>query len=171
LFNQQALDYWLSLLAAGRRIPALAGSDFHRLSEIDFAAPRAPGMPVTWVYLPEAPSPAGILAALAAGHASLSESTEGAFLDLCVGKALAGDLLPLPSSGSLPIQVRCVRGLGGTLRILDQRGVLLEQIIAQEDELVSADLPAAGSLYLRAELRQGADLLRAMTNPVYLFSR
>lgn len=171
LFNQQALDYWLSLLATGRRVPAVAGSDFHRLSEIDFAVPRAPGMPVTWVHIPEAPSPASILAAIAAGHASLSDSPEGAFLDLRAGKdleALAGDLLPLPPSGQLPIQVRCLRGVGGSLRILDQRGILLEQPIAQEDELISAELSAQGSLYLRGELRQGEDLLLAMTNPVYL---
>jgi hypothetical protein len=171
LFNQQALDYWLSLLASGRRIPAVAGSDFHRLSEIDFVVPRAPGTPVTWVYVPGKQDAGSVLQAIAAGHASLSDSPAGAFLDLRAGKALealAGDRLLLPPAESLPVQVRCLRGTGGSLRILDQRGVVLEQTITREDELISAELPVAGSLYLRAELRQGEDLLCAMTNPVYL---
>jgi hypothetical protein len=173
LFNQQALEYWLSLLAAGRRIPAVAGSDFHRVSEIDFVVPRAPGTPITWVYVPGKQDAGSVLQAIAAGHASLSESPEGAFLDLRAGnglEAMAGDLLRLQPGGGLPVQVRCLRGTGGSLRILDQRGVLFKQIITRDDELISADLQVAGSLYLRTELRQGEDLLRAMTNPIY-FSR
>ena len=171
LFNQQALDYWLSLLASGRRIPAVAGSDFHRLSEIDFVVPRAPGTPVTWVYVPGKQDAGSVLQAIASGHASLSDSPDGAFLEIRAGKeleAMAGDLLPLLPGGELPVQVHCLRGVGGCLRILDQRGALLEQQITQEDELISANLNVAGSLYLRAELRQGEDLLCAMTNPVYL---
>jgi hypothetical protein len=171
LFNQQALEYWLSLLASGRRIPAVAGSDFHRLSEIDFVVPRAPGIPVTWVYVTGKQDAESILQAIAAGHASLSDSPDGIFLEIKAGMglpAMAGDLLPRPPDGRLPVQVRCLRGAGGSLRILDQRGAVLEQQITQEDELVSTSLNVAESLYLRAELRQGEDLLHAMTNPIYL---
>jgi hypothetical protein len=174
LFNQQALDYWLGLLESGRRIPAVAGSDFHRLSEIDHVIARAPGAPVTWVYVPGKPDAASILQAVAAGHVSLSDDPGGPFLDLRAGKegeALIGGLRINPPGEMLPIRVRCLRGAGGWLRILDHKEVRVEQQITQTDELVSADLNVDGSLYLRAELRFAEEQLRAMTNPIYLPQR
>ncbi len=174
LFNQQAMDYWLSLLEGGRRIPAVAGSDFHRLSEIDHVIARAPGAPVTWVHVPGKPDAASILQAIAAGHVSLSDDPGGPFLDLRAGKegeAMLGDLLASPLGEKLPLQVRCLRGRGGSLRILDQQGVQLEQKITQDDETVSAVLNTDDSLYVRAELRFAEEQLRAMTNPIYLHQR
>lgn len=171
LFNQQALDYWLSLLESGRRIPAVAGSDFHRLAEMDQAIARAPGSPVTWVYVPGKPDAAGILRAIAAGHASLSDSPSGPFLDLRAGEeteAMAGDMLPNLPGDTLPIRIRCLRGAGSNLKILDQQKVLFERRISQDDAWVCADLPTVDSLYMRAELRAEEEQLRAMTNPVYL---
>lgn len=171
LFNQAALDYWLSLLQAGRRIPAVAGSDFHRLDEMTQVVSRAPGSPVTWVYVTEKPDAGSILQAISAGHASLSDAPEGPFLDLRGGMGsewMAGDQLPPPLVGKLSVQVRCLRGAGCSLRILDQQKVLFEKQIADNDELLSADLPTEDSLYVRAELRLDQDQLRAMTNPLYL---
>ena len=171
LFNQLAVDYWLSLLQSGRRIPAVAGSDFHRLSEMDQVVSRAPGSPVTWVYVPGKPAAASILQAVADGHASLSDAPEGPFLDLRAGKdleSLMGDLLPGPPGERLPIQVRCLRGAGCSLRILDQQGVLLERWITRDDELIFTELATDGSFYVRAELRAAEEQLRGMTNPVYL---
>ena len=171
LFNQLAVDYWLSLLQSGRRIPAVAGSDFHRLSEIDNVIARAPGAPVTWVHVLGKPDAARILQAIAAGHVSLSDDPKGPFLDLRAGKegeAMLGDLLASPLGEKLPLQVRCLRGIGGSLRILDQNGIRLERKITQDEETVLAELPSAGSLYFRAELRFVEEQLRAMTNPIYL---
>ena len=81
---------------------------------------------------------------------------------------MLGDLLTNPPGEKLPIQVHCLRGAGGSLRILDQRRVRLEQKITQNDEIISADLNTDDSLYLRAELRFAEEQLRAMTNPIYL---
>jgi hypothetical protein len=171
LFNQQALEYWLSLLESGRRIPAVAGSDFHRLSEIEQVIARAPGMPVTWVHVPGEANASSILQSISAGHASLSDEPGGPFLDLRAGKqreAMQGDRLLNPAGERLPIQVHCTRGAGGSLRLLDQEGVRLERTLTQNDETVAADLDTGNSLYLRAELRYAEEQLRAMTNPVYL---
>jgi hypothetical protein len=171
LFNQLALDYWLSLLQAGRRIPAVAGSDFHRLDEMTQVISRAPGSPVNWVQVPGKPDAASILQAISAGHASLSDSPEGPFLDLRAGEklgAMAGDLLPAPIAGKLQLQILCLYGEGCSLRILDQQKVRFEKQIAASDELISIELPAGDSLFIRAELRTDEDQLRAMTNPIYL---
>ena len=81
---------------------------------------------------------------------------------------MPGDLLASPLGEKLPLQVRCLRGMGGCLRILDQQGIRLERKITQNDETVLAEIPAAGSFYFRAELRFVEEQLRAMTNPIYL---
>jgi hypothetical protein len=170
-FNQQALEYWLSLLENGRRIPAVAGSDFHSLSDLDHVIMRAPGAPVTWVHVTGEANAVSILQSISAGHVSLSDEPGGPFLDLRAGKqreAMQGDRLVKRPGERLPIQVRCLRGAGGSLRILDQQGVRLERTLTQNDVMISADLDTGNSLYLRAELRFAEEQLRAMTNPVYL---
>jgi hypothetical protein len=171
LFNQQALDYWLSLLESGRRIPAVAGSDFHRLSEIDQVIARAPGSPVNWVHVPGKQDAHNILQAFAAGHVSLSDEPGGPFLDLRAGKegkTMQGDLLVNPPGEKLPIQLHCLRGVGGNMRIMDQQGVRLEWTLTQNDETVLADMDVENCLYLRAELRFDEEQIKAMTNPIYL---
>jgi len=174
LFNQQALEYWLSLLETGRRIPAVAGSDFHRLGEMTQVVSRAPGSPATWVYVPGTPEAGSILQAISAGHVSLSDAPDGPFLDLRAGRemsAMAGDLLSRSSEGNLPVQVHCLRGARCSLRILDQRDVLLERKVIEDDELISVELSVMDSLYVRVELRAEEQQLKAMTNPVYLQQR
>jgi hypothetical protein len=168
--NQASLDFWLSQLAAGRRIPAVGGSDYHRKAELAQVPPRAPGTPTVWAYVPGAADEQAILAAIRRGHVSLSDEPDGPLLELRAGDgraALGGDAVARPKDGQLAIQVRCRRGGGCRLRLLDQRGALFEQLIGGPDELVSVRLPVDGSLYVRAELRDGG-AMRALTNPIYL---
>jgi hypothetical protein len=168
LLNQMALDYWASLLAAGRRIPAIGGSDWHRQKELDDNPQRAPGTPTVWVYVPESPSASTILNAIRRGHVVLSEEPNGALLDLRAGEAMVGDVSARPADGTLAIQVRCQRGIGNVLRLLDQQGVLFEQTLVSADETVTRQLAVSNSLYVRAELRTPDDDLKSLSNPIYL---
>ncbi len=171
LLNQMALDYWVSLLASGRRLTAIAGSDWHRQRELEDSPPRAPGTPAVWVYVPVTPRASTILDAIRRGHVSLSDEPEGPFLDLRAGRnfaAMGGDVLTRPNDGTVSLRVHCRRGAGHQLQLLDHARVLLQRDIAGADAMIAVDLPVETSLYVRAELRTADETLRAMTNPIYL---
>jgi hypothetical protein len=172
--NQAALDFWLEQLARGRRIPAVGGSDYHRKGQLAERPPRAPGTPTVWVYAGGMPGEQAILQAVRQGRVSLSDAPDGPFLDLRAGTefaALGGDALPQPPDGRLAIRLRCLRGVGHRLQILDQQGTLLERVIAEPDQTVALELPVARSLFVRAELRDATGTMKALTNPVYLDER
>jgi hypothetical protein len=167
--NQASLDFWLAQIGTGRRIPAVGGSDFHRTEETA-DTPRAPGTPTMWVFVNDTPSPASILQAIRAGHASLSAAPGGPFLDLragAAGLAMAGDALEWPARARLPVRIQCHNAGRCLLRLLDQRGVLFEHAIAGSRETVEAEVDVEGSLYVRAELRESGGSMGALTNPVY----
>ncbi len=170
-FNQMSLEYWASLLATGRRIPAVGGSDFHRAGDRAGGRERDLGTPTNWVFAPGEASADRILAAVRAGHTSLSDEPDGPFLELRAGEGAAvlmGDALELPPGGLLPVRVHCLRASGQRLLLLDQRGKLFEQQIHAGDEVLETVLPVANSLYVRAELRDEDGHLYALTNPVYV---
>ncbi len=167
--NQVSLETWLALLAGGRRIPAVAGSDFHKYAVKGYVVERTPGAPCTWVYAPGAASTAGILQAIRAGHTCLSQDSNGPLLDLRVAKpycALAGDVIPRPG-GDLEVELRCMNGVEGELRLLDQRGARHTRTLGRGESTVTLNVDTRESLYLRAELRASDGRMLAMTNPLY----
>ena len=170
LLNQIALDFWSNLIASGRQAPAVGGSDYHAQAqqpELNL------GIPTTWAYVPgalEAVDAAAILQAVRAGHVSLSDAPDGPFLDLRAGldyTVMAGDRLSPVPPGKIPMQVRCLRGAGCQLTLINQQGSLFDFVLAQEDQLVQVELLPGKSRYIRAELRAADETLRAMTNPIY----
>ncbi len=166
--NQDSLDFWVRQLATGRRIPAVGGSDFHRQQQMLEHPPRAPGMPTVWVYVPGPPSPSAILAAIRQGHMVLSDTPDGPLLDLRGQNAIVGDEVVRPTMSVLALRVRCQRGNGNVLRLLDQNGLLFEQLVTADEQEFALDLPVPSSHYVRAELRAPDQQMRALTNPLYL---
>lgn len=170
LLNQMALDYWVSLLATGKRITAIGGSDYHRQRELAMTPPRAPGTPTIWAYVPGTPSTSAILDAIRLGHISLSDEPNGPFLELRAGQnrtAMGGDTLEQAANGDLSIHIHCQRAAGCQLQLLDQQSVLFRQTILKDDETISTTCPVGTSLYVRAELHTAAEDLKALSNPVY----
>jgi hypothetical protein len=167
VFNEQAQDYWLSLLASGRRISAVAGSDFHDPEEEG----RDVGTPVNWVYVPGTPTADSILQAIRAGHTSLSDRPDGPFVELRGGEgysALMGDVVPTPPAEIMAVRIFIRGGQGCLLRLVDQEGVLFEEAITNSDVVLERDVACKESLYVRAELQAPDDgPLRALTNPIY----
>lgn len=167
--NQAALDFWLAQLHAGRRPVAVGGSDHHKPADLSDDPPRGLAAPTTWVYAPDATDEADVLAAIRRGRVALSDRPAGPLLELYgPAGALTGDVLPRPGDGRLAVRVRCRHGRGGRLSLLDQTGVLLAHTITQDDETLAVPLAVASAAYVRAELRDGADLMRALTNPIYI---
>jgi hypothetical protein len=170
--NEASLAYWVRELAKGRRLTALAGSDYHRREELHGRRVRAPGTPATWVAVPGEASARAILGAIRQGHVSLSNTVSGPFLELTVqggeGTVQAGDNLVVEHGSRVKVSVRCLRGKGRVLTLHDQEGVRRRQEIERAGETVSFDAEAGPSRYLRAELRDHSGEMQALTNPVYL---
>jgi hypothetical protein len=115
--NIQAIGFWSGLLAAGRKIPICAGSDYHRSQLFLF-----PGGPTTCVWAMSA-GQADILAALKQGHAYLAFAPNGPTLEMTAGDALPGDSVPFPRVKEIEIKasgllagdvLQVVTGGGGT---------------------------------------------------------
>lgn len=168
--NEMALEYWLDLLANGMRRTAIGGSDFHRVGE---GGGRDIGTPTTWVYLHETPTAPAILKAIQKGHVCLSAGPDGPFIELRGGKnyaSMGGDACQFSTHEPFPFQVRCREGDGGKLLLYNQKGMVFEQIVSGSQALIEGKLTAAGSMFVRAELRDpdGRGRMLALTNPIYL---
>lgn len=171
LGNQASLDFWTERLAQGKRFVAIGGSDYHRRTDKTEPLPRAPGTPTVWVKLEAEPSAAAILSAIRRGHVSLSDEPVGPFLDLRARtnpRVIAGDVLTRDKNDPIEIELECLRGTGHVLKLLDQRGGVYEQSITQSQQTIQTTLAVRDSLFIRAELRDGEDNVRAITNPIYL---
>jgi hypothetical protein len=171
-FNEVSLDYWTNLLAAGRRMTAVGGSDYHRLGEMSGLIERDLGTPTNWVFVPETPTSAKILDSIQKGHVSISETPSGPFIELRGGQdmqVLQGDQVEIPSGNYFPIQVRCKDGANCLLRILDQGGVLAEYTLISSNQTLDFLINAAQSRFCRVELRSVDERMIALSNPIYFF--
>ncbi len=83
--NLKAIALWQKMLESGRKIPAIAGSDYHR-DELGLGL----GVPATIVYAQSA-SPSDILAALHAGRSYFVYQQKSARLEMHYGNAGIGD--------------------------------------------------------------------------------
>ncbi len=83
--NLRAVGLWHTLLAAGKKIPIVGGSDYHRDNLFQIL-----GGPTTCVYA-MSPSREDILVALKAGHAYITFAPGGPTLEYTAGSAMLGD--------------------------------------------------------------------------------
>lgn len=166
--NLKAIAYWQSLLAAGRKVPIVGGSDYHRDTPFIFL-----GGPTTCVYAQSA-GQSDILAALRAGHAYLTFAPNGPWLEMFAGEAIPGDTVCW--SEVKEIQVKA-GGLiaGDILRVVTARDT--EVLIQAPDPgkveaTYTLPAPSGGPLFARVEILRaflpGLPHLPALiSNPIY----
>lgn len=182
--NTESLALWDRLLANGRRLPVVGGSDYHCPAGDEIGFLRL-GQPTTWVRVTERSIPA-ILAAIRAGRASISAAPDGPRLDL---RATAGDTaaemgqtLRIAPGAELNVEVQIERGAGWTLRLIADGMAAHTTPIVTAAATVRHTLTAAR--YVRAELVGDAppaiipphappnldlrDWRWALTNPIYV---
>lgn len=163
--NLRAVGLWHSLLAAGKKIPIVGGSDFHRDTPFLF-----PGGPTTCVYAQSAGA-SDILAALRQGHAYIAFAPNGPTLNLSAGEeAILGDTVSWSEVCELRIEVDGLLA-GDVLRMVTKAGA---------DTLLQA--PSAGAFsgtytmkepgFARFEILRsflpGVPMLPALlSNPIY----
>ena len=193
-WNWIALDRWQQRLAAGLRLSAIGGSDYHQPAQLMPEGPLVLARPTTVLWLPELSEDA-VLAAMKKGHGYVTESPTGPSL------AMTADGKPM---GSEVVNPRALRletsgARGDRLVLIDATGEIATLPITGDDWQHDMNMPAAKG-FLRAEIvadasreRLGAEFLallegrelpwqlrgvnlsdqairRALGNPIYIGS-
>jgi hypothetical protein len=162
--NLRALGLWQQLLAAGKKVPIVGGSDYHRDTPFIF-----PGGPTTCVYAASA-SAADLLAAVRAGHAYLTFAPGAPRLAFTAGGAQMGDTAAWPDVEAVHIELQDLQA-GDLLRAVTAEGSR-DIVRAPEDSAFEVDLPVTGPGFVRLEVWRtfipGVPALPALiSNPIY----
>ncbi len=162
--NLRAIGLWQQWLAAGRRIPCVGGSDYHRDTPFIFL-----GGPTMGVYALSAGA-SDILAAIRQGHAFITYAPNGPTASLQAGKAMMGDSISWDQVKELRIQAAGLLA-GDLLRVVTGAGseVIIKAATDGDVELV---YPLAAPGFARIEVLRafipGLPPLPALiSNPVY----
>jgi hypothetical protein len=155
--DRMAVDWWDEMLKAGRRIPAVGGSDYHRDNN--------PLSPATWVHADNL-SREAVLSAIRKGRSFITDGARGPqiFLTTADGSTIPGDAVEW--TRALPVSVRVVGGAGMSLRLVHQGGESCLPVDA-DDVTLSSSAPPGPNAYVRAELLRPNGDVAALTNPIY----
>ena len=195
-WNWISLGRWQGRLAAGLRIAAIGGSDFHQPEALQPEGPLTLARPTTVLRLEELSEDA-ILAAMKAGHGYVTESPSGPHLEIEIGNAPMGSMVERQPLLRARAKVRGARG--DLLHWIDASGVVGEQEIGADDwegeiallegmaKFIRAEIVARGSRerllaeFTAAAMERGAlpwqlrdahlthePVRRAISNPVYI---
>lgn len=193
-WNWIALERWQQRLAAGLRLSAIGGSDYHQPAQLMPEGPLVLARPTTVLWLPELSEDA-VLAAMKAGRGYVTESPTGPSLVMTV------DGQPMGSEVADPrvLRVQTRGAMGDRMVLIDAGGEIGSVPIDAEDWHHEVPMPAARG-FIRAEIiaeasrdRLGAEFLaliegrelpwqlrgvsladhairRALGNPIYIKS-
>ena len=160
--NADNMTMWHAQLCAGRRWPAVGGSDCHHDVLL-----RKLGTPATFLYS-RSRSGSDILEAMRQGHAFIGMSPDAPRVELQMGEARMGDVCTKPNA---PLRLSFERlEAGDEIRIVDQTGVAWSGVPggAYRYEM---EYKTCGSLFVRAEVWRTLSANRVpvtVTNPIYL---
>ena len=157
--NMDGIAWWHDMLMAGRRLPLVGGSDFHRDKQlVRFAKP------VTVAYA-ESHAAKDILDAVSMGHSFVTANQHGVRLDLRCGGKMMGDTATTEDGQTLRVSANGMR-CGQRLQLITAQGVMKEWRGAVDEEITIA---AGWRFAYLAVVRRlfGKNWVRAISNPVY----
>ncbi len=171
----QCIAWWHRSLCEGKRIPIVAGSDFHRPGVF-----MKVGTPTTCVYAMSR-GLSDILAALKAGHSYLTLDVEAPVLEMsCISTpgqepAIIGDIVYMKSGDTSPalhIKVTDTKK-GDNLKVITKNGIIYEKTSEQREDIVWNTPVSADAMFYRVEITriyaQGMPALPVLiSNPVYV---
>ncbi|WP_395397359.1 CehA/McbA family metallohydrolase [Novosphingobium sp. BL-8A] len=168
----QGIGLWDRLLAAGKHVTGIGGSDNHDAPTAD-KLPNPVGTPTTVVYMKELSVP-GFLAGIRAGRVFIDiDGTGGRMLDLVAsaqGRAIhMGETLEVPKGDEVTLDPQ-VRGVEqGTVALLVD-GVAVSALTRATDGVSGSVMwRSDGERHsIRAEVRDKAGKLILLGNPVYI---
>jgi hypothetical protein len=144
---------WISLaryqhrLAAGLRISAIGGSDYHQPAELKPDGPFVLARPTTVLWLEEL-SEAAIVKALKAGHGYVTEDPKGPHLSITADGHPMGTLLE--SASAIVAEVR--GAAGDQLVWIDANGEIESKAIASNDWTTTLGGSDKCATFVRAEI-------------------
>ena len=162
--NLQAVALWQSMLEAGKRIPAVGGSDYHRDELFQIL-----GGPCMGVYA-LSDSPADILEALKAGHSFIRFAPRGPDILLRVGEAIMGDCVEWQEDLAIVISAVSLKK-DDVIRLISDKETL-NVFQTPEDGEVTLEFPVKSPGFARVEIYRhflpGLPPLPALiSNPIY----
>lgn len=193
-WNWISLERYQRRLAAGMRLSAIGGSDYHQPERLMPEGPLVLARPTTVLWLEELSEDA-ILAAMKAGRGYVTESPTGPHLEIGAGQAVMGGT----ANGIEAVEVAVRGARGDRVVLIDATGPIAAVDIGGDDWRGTLDVGGAQK-FVRAEIvalgnRQrlvdeftgaldgrelpwqlkGADLAdqpirRALSNPIYIGS-
>ena len=143
--NAISLAKYQGLLATGRRITAIGGSDYHQPATLEADNPLFLGRPTTVMHLEEL-SEAAILGALRSGYGYVTESPKGPHLELTASGRPMGSFVPRTQS----VEVTVRGAVGDELHLIDATGEIMRLPITDADWRQEVPIEAAG--FVRAEI-------------------
>ena len=156
--NWKALAWWTELLSGDRKIPIVAGSDYHKGN-----FPVQLGHPLTAVYS-DSPAAEALLEALAKGHSYITSGVKGAKLQLSYGEQMMGDTISVARSAELLVCAQVPKGQ--LLQMVTARGV--RTLDLQNGRATVTVSKKEKFAYLKAVLPiGGGNLFTAVSNPIY----
>ena len=162
--NLRAVGLWHQMLAAGQKVPAVGGSDYHRNNLFQIL-----GGPCMGVYA-GSDAPEDILAALRTGQSFITFAPNGPTVDLAAGDATLGGTTEWHTGLTITVSAKGLKA-GDVVRLVGatENIDLLQAPSDGEAELV---VPVPGPGFLRVEIYHtflpGIPPLPAlMSNPIY----
>jgi hypothetical protein len=152
------------LLLAGKKIPVIGGSEYHRDSLLLF-----PGGPTTCVFSMSADK-SDILDALRRGHAYIIYSANGPSLELTAGDAIMGDSVDFSQLKQLEYEVRGLLA-GDVVQITTSQGItplLKAESDGSAQGKYTLETPGFARIDVLRSFLPGLPLLPALiSNPIY----
>ena len=144
--NAISLAKYQGLLATGRRITAIGGSDYHQPATLEEDNPLFLGRPTTVLHLDEL-SETTILGALRSGFGYVTESPRGPHLEITASGRPMGSVL----TGAPSLEVTVRGAAGDELHLIDAKGEMMRLPIPDVDWRL--ELPIYGAAgFVRAEI-------------------
>jgi hypothetical protein len=170
----QGFAYWNRMLAAGRHVTGIGGSDSHEADRSPKEA-GAVGMPTTVVYMPEL-SVHGLLAGIRSGRVFIDlDGTRDRILDLsaagAAGQADMGGTLQSRAGDAVRFTLTLGNVPDGAAQlIVDGHATATSPVAAQADATIAFPPWQAdgGAHWVRADFRDGQGRLLLVGNPIYI---
>ena len=162
--NLRAVGLWQQMLAAGKKVPMVGGSDYHRDTPFIFL-----GGPTTCVYA-ESNGTSDILQALRAGHAFVTFAPNGPTLELRAGEAMMGDSVAWPEVQAVEIKANSLLA-GDVVRVVTGKSAeaVFKAPVDGELELTyRMQEPGFARVEILRAFLPGLPMLpAALSNPIY----
>jgi hypothetical protein len=162
--NMMTIAMWHGMLASGKKIPIVGGSDYHRSQLFLF-----PGGPTTCVFAKSAGA-SDILSALKHGHAYLIYAPDGPTLELTAGNAILGDSVPFAQVKEMQITVKGLNR-GDVLQVVTVQGgtqLLKAETNGNFKGHYTMNAPGFARVEVLREFIPGVPMLPALiSNPIY----